>query len=263
MTVGILKGKRGIVFGVANDKSICWGIAEMAAKMGAELAFSYQNEVLKSRVESLATSIGSNMVFECDVRNDESIDKIFTQIEEKWGSLDFIVYGPAFSDKNELRGKYYMTSRQNFLTSLDISCYSLTAITRRAISLMKDGGSIIALSYLGSERVVPNYNVMGVAKSALECSVRYLAEDVGENNIRVNTISAGPVRTLASSGIGDFRSILGYTEQNAPLRRNITLEDVAGTAVFLLSDLSSGITGEMIHVDSGYHSIAVPKQIID
>lgn len=259
----ILKGKKGLVMGVANDKSIAWGIADALAQNGAELYFSYQGEVLKKRVEPLAQSIGSNNLFECDVQNDESIKSLFQNLEQKAGSIDFIVHSIAFSNKDELRGSICDTTRANFNMSMDISCYSLISIASYARKIMKHGGSIMTMTYYGAEKVVPNYNIMGVAKAALECSVKYLAADLGKMNIRVNAISSGPVRTLAASGIGDFKSVLGYNEQNSPLRRNVTLSDLGGCGVFLASDMSSGITGENIHVDSGYHTIGMSSIIKD
>ncbi len=262
--MNLLTGKIGLIMGVANDKSIAWGVAKAAHANGAKLIFSYQGEVLQKRVQPLAESVGSgDDVYECDVQTDESINKLFSAIEKKYGKLDFIVHSLAFSDKDELRGSICNTSRANFTMSMDISCYSLIAIANRAQNLMKDGGSIITMTYYGAEKVIPNYNIMGVAKAALECSVKYLAADLGAKNIRVNAISSGPIRTLAASGIGDFRGVLGYNEQNSPLRKNVTQEDVAGCGVFLLSGLSSGITGENIHVDSGYHVIGMPRKIVE
>lgn len=253
----LMKGKRGLIMGVANDKSIAWGIAQAVHAQGAELAFTYQGDVLKKRVEPLAESLGSDMVLPCDVTDAASIDATFEAIEKKWGKLDFLVHAIAFSDKNELKGRYVDTSLQNFLTSMHISCYSFTAIAKRAEVLMKDGGSLVTLTYYGAEKVMPHYNVMGVAKAALEASVQYLAVDLGKDNIRVNAISAGPIKTLAASGIGDFRYILKWNEYNSPLRRNTTIADVGGAGVFLLSDLGSGVTGENLHVDSGYHVVGM------
>ncbi len=246
--------------GVANERSIAWGIAKMASDHGAELAFSYQGEVLQKRVQPLADSIncGEN-VYECNVSNDESLDGLFEKLEEKWGKLDFVVHAIAFSDKNELKGSICGTSRANFNLSMDVSCYSLIAIAARAEKLMQNGGSITTLSYYGAEKVVPNYNIMGVAKAALECSVQYLASDLGEKGIRVNSISAGPIKTLAASGISDFKSILNYNEKNTPLKRNVSQEEVGGVAVFLMSDLASGVTGENIHCDAGAHVMGCPK----
>ncbi len=254
---GLMQGKRGLIMGVANDKSLAWGIASELAAHGAELAFTYQGDVLLKRVEPLASSVGSTFLIPCDVTRDEDLDQVFATIEKKWGKLDFVVHAIAYSDKEELKGPYYDTSRGNFLQAMDISCYSFTAIAKRAQSLMTEGGSLVTLSYYGAEKVMPHYNVMGVAKAALEASVRYLAVDLGNQNIRVNAISAGPVRTLASSAIGDFRYILKWNEHNAPLKRNTTLADVGGAGVYLLSDLSSGVTGEVLHVDSGYHVVGM------
>jgi len=259
MSSGLLSGKKGLIIGVANDKSIAWGISKLASDHGAQMAFSYQGEVLKKRVEPLALSIGSSTLVECDVTSDNNLDNLFEIIKDEFGLLDFVVHSVAFADKNELRGRYCDTSRAGFAMSMDISCYSLVAIAKRASELMINGGSIVTMTYFGAEKVIPNYNVMGVAKSALETSVQYLAADLGEKNIRINAISSGPIKTLAASGIGDFRSVLSYNQHNAPLRRNVTLEDVAGTAVYLLSDLSSGVTGENIHVDSGYNIIGMPR----
>lgn len=254
---GIMKGKRGLIMGVANDKSIAWGISKAVADQGAELAFTYQGEALLKRVTPLAASVGSDTVLECDVTNVESMDKVFAEIEKKWGGLDFVVHAIAFSDKNELKGKYVDTSLNNFLNSMNISVYSFTAVCQRAAKLMKNGGSLLTLTYYGAEKVMPHYNVMGVAKAALEASVRYLAVDLGGDNIRVNAISAGPIKTLAASGIGDFRYILKWNEYNAPLKRNTTIEDVGGSGVYLLSDLGKGTTGEILHVDSGYHVVGM------
>lgn len=252
-----LKGKRGLVMGVANDRSIAWGIASMAAESGAELAFTYQGEALEKRVRPLAEQVGSTLILPCDVTDEASIDEAFTAIEKEWGKIDFVVHAIAFSDKNELDGLYLNTTRANFLKTMDISVYSFTAVAQRAVPLMKEGGSLITLTYYGAERVMPHYNVMGVAKAALEASVRYLAADLGEKNIRVNAISAGPIKTLAASGIGDFRFILKWNELNAPLKRNVTIEDVGRSGLFLLSDLGSGVTGEVLHVDSGYHTVGM------
>lgn len=253
----LMKGKKGIVFGVANDKSIAWGITQKLAEQGAELALTYQGDALKKRVIPLGESIGVTQFHQVDSSDEDTIDTCFTEIEKAWGKLDFIVHSIAFSDKDELKGEYYHTSRANFLNTLDISCYSLTALVQRAVPLMRDGGSILTLSYYGAERVMPHYNVMGVAKAALEASVRYLAADLGKLNIRVNAISAGPIKTLAASGIGDFRYILRWNELNAPLGRNVTPEDVGSSALYLLSDLSSAVTGELHHVDAGYHTVGM------
>ena len=257
MTSDFLKGKRGLVMGVANDRSIAWGIAEAAAQNGAELAFTYQGDALLKRVKPLAEKVGANILLPCDVTNEESIDAAFKEIEKEWGEIDFIVHAIAFSDKNELDGLYLNTTRDNFLRTMDISVYSFTAVAQRAVPLMKDGGSLLTLTYYGAEQVMPHYNVMGVAKAALEASVKYLAADLGKDNIRVNAISAGPIKTLAASGIGDFRFILKWNELNAPLKRNVTIEDVGRSGLFLLSDLGSGVTGEILHVDSGYHTVGM------
>jgi enoyl-[acyl-carrier protein] reductase I len=253
----LMKGKRGLIMGVANNKSLAWGIAQAVHAQGAELAFTYQGDALKKRVVPLAESIGSDQTLYCDVTDAASIENVFDEIEKNWGSLDFVVHAIAYSDKNELTGQYIDTSAENFAMTMNISCYSFTAIARRARKLMKNGGSLLTLTYAGSERVMPHYNVMGVAKAALEASVRYLATDLGAENIRVNAISAGPVKTLAASGIGDFRYILKWNEYNAPLKRNTTIEDVGGSGVYLLSSLGSGTTGEVIHVDSGYHVVGM------
>ena len=253
-----LKGKRGLIMGVANDRSIAWGIAEAAMNNGAELAFTYQGEALAKRVKPLAERAGSNIVLPCDVTDEKSIDETFTKIKEEWGSLDFVVHAIAFSDKNELDGLYLDTSRENFQRTMDISVYSFTAVAQRAYPLMKEtGGSLLTLTYYGAERVMPHYNVMGVAKAALEASVRYLAADLGKDGVRVNAISAGPIKTLAASGIGDFRYILKWNEYNSPLRRNVTIQDVGGAGLFLLSDLGAGVTGEVMHVDAGYHTVGM------
>lgn len=255
----ILQGKKGLIMGVANNRSIAWGIAQEAHKYGAELAFTYQGEALQKRVEPLAESLGSNIVLPCDVTDQNSIDEVFKSLEKTWGKLDFLVHAIAYSDKEELRGRYVDTSKENFLNTMNISAYSLVAVTRGAENLLKKSGagSVITLSYYGAEKVVPHYNVMGVAKAALEASVRYLASDLGKDNIRVNGISAGPVKTLAASGIGDFRYIFKWNEYNSPLKKNITLEDAGGAAAFLLSDLSGGVTGETMHVDAGYHVVGM------
>jgi len=255
----ILQGKKGLIMGVANNRSIAYGIAQEAKKYGADLAFTYQGEALKKRVEPIANSFGSNIVLPCDVTDDNSIKQLFTKIEEEWGKLDFIVHAIAYSNKDELRGKYLDTSSDNFFNTMNISAFSLVKVAKAGESLLKksDSGSIITLSYYGSEKVMPHYNVMGVAKAALEASVRYLAMDMGKDNIRVNSISAGPVKTLAASGIGDFKLIFKWNEYNAPLRRNVSLEEVGGSAVFLLSDLAGGVTGENLHVDAGYHVVGM------
>jgi enoyl-[acyl-carrier protein] reductase I len=252
-----LRGKKYLIFGVANDKSIAYGIAENLAAAGATLAFAYQNEVLLKRVQPLADALGINNLYQCDVSSDVSLDAAFSHVKDAWGRVDGVVHAVAFSDKEELKGDYADTTRENFRNSLDISCYSFTAIARRAAALMPEGGSLITLSYYGAEKVMPHYNVMGVAKAALEASVRYLAADYGKRNIRVNGISAGPIRTLAAAGIGDFRYILKWNQYNAPLRRNVTQDEVGKAALFLLSELASGVTGEILHVDAGYHVVGM------
>ena len=249
----MMQGKRGVVMGVANKMSIAWGITEALYKAGAKIALTYQGDIMEKRVTPLGQEVNADLIVPCDVSDESSIDKAFDEISKKWGKIDFLVHSIAYSDKNELRGKYVDTSRENFRQTMEISCYSLVSTTRRAASLMKDGGSVITLSYYGAEKFIPHYNVMGVAKAALEASVRYLAADLGKHNIRVNAISAGPLKTLAASGIGDFKYIFKWNEENTPLRRNTTLEDVGGSALFLLSELGSGVTGEVLHVDSGYH----------
>ncbi len=253
----LMEGKRGLVMGVANNRSIAWGIARACAKHGAELAFTYQGDALKKRVIPLAESIDSNIVLPCDVTDPASIDAVFETLEKEWGSIDFIVHAIAFSDKEELTGRYVDTSAANFEKTMNISCYSFTAITQRAEKLMTDGGSLLTLTYYGAERVMPHYNVMGIAKAALEASVRYLAEDLGKKKIRVNAISAGPIKTLASAGIGDFRYILKWNELNSPLRRTVSIDEVGNAALFLLSDMGSGVTGEIQHVDCGYHVVGM------
>ena len=249
----LMKGKRGLVMGVANDHSIAWGVARMLAAEGAEMAFSYQGEAFGRRVAPLADSVGSNMLLDVDVTDAASMDAAFKRVEDEWGSLDFVVHAIAYSDKNELSGRYADTTRENFLRSMDISCYSLVDVARRAAPLMKNGGSIITMTYLGAQRVLPNYNVMGVAKAALEASVRYLANDLGPDGIRVNAVSPGPMRTLAGSAIGGARKVYKQTEENAPLRRNATLDNVGGAGLYLLSDLGAGTSGDVIFVDGGYH----------
>ena len=253
----LMDGKRGLIMGVANDRSIAWGIASTLAQHGAELAFTYQGDALLKRVKPLAEQVKAPLLLPCDVTDEASVDATFAAIEKEWGKLDFLVHSIAFSDKNELDGLYLDTTRANFLRTMDISCYSFTAVAQRAVPLMKDGGSLLTLSYYGAERVMPHYNVMGVAKAALEASVRYLAVDLGGRNIRVNAISAGPIKTLAASGIGDFRYILKWNELNAPLKRNVTIGEVGGAGLFLLSDLGTGVTGEVMHVDSGYHTVGM------
>lgn len=254
---GLMSGRRGLIMGVANDRSIAWGIAAACAAHGATLAFTYQGEALQKRVEPLAASVGSDLVLPCDVTDEPSIDAVFETLRDRWGGLDFLVHAIAWSDKEQLKGRYLDTTRDNFLKSLDISCWSFTAVCQRAVPLMGAGAAILTLTYLGAERVTPHYNVMGVAKAALEASVRYLAADLGPLGIRVNAISAGPIKTLAASGIGDFRYILKWNQYNSPLRRNVTIEDVGGAGVYLLSDLSSGVTGEVHHVDCGYHVVGM------
>jgi enoyl-[acyl-carrier protein] reductase I len=255
----LMGGKRGLVMGVANDRSIAWGIAKSLHEHGAELAFTYQGEALGKRVRPLAGSLGSDLVVEADVTSEESLDRVFAEIERHWGRLDFLVHAIAFSDKNELTGKYVVTSRANFLRTMEISCFSFTDVCRRAVPLMTQGGSLLTLTYFGAERVMPHYNVMGVAKAALEASVRYLAADLGGDNIRVNAISAGPIKTLAAYGIGDFHYILKWNQLNSPLQRNVTIEDVGGAGLYLLSDLSAGVTGEVHHVDCGYHVVGMKR----
>ena len=254
---GLMAGKRGLVMGVANDRSIAWGIARAVAEHGAELAFTYQGEALEKRVRPLADSIGSDLVLPCDVTDGDSMAAAFDAIEERWGGLDFAVHAIAYSDKDQLKGRYVDTTRDNFQRTMDISCYSFTEMCRRAAAIMTNGGSLLTLTYYGAERVMPHYNVMGVAKAALEASVRYLAVDLGGQGIRVNAISAGPIKTLAASGIGDFRHILKWNELNSPLRRNVTTEEVGSTGLYLLSDLGSAVTGETHHVDSGYHVVGM------
>lgn len=257
-SVKLLKGKNGLIMGVANDKSIAYGIASMAASMGANLHFSYQAEMLRKRVEPLADGLGfGGNIIECDVSDEAAVQRTFAELAGRISKLDFIVHAIAFSDKNELRGRYLDTSRANFLNTMDISCFSLASVCKHAEGLMGEGGSVLTLSYYGAEKAIPNYNVMGVAKAALEASVRYLANDLGPKNIRVNAISAGPIRTLAAAGISDFRSMLKAGEQANPLRRNTTLEDVAGAAMYALSDLGSGMTGEVVHVDCGFHTVGM------
>ena len=255
--MGIMDGKRGLIMGVANKQSMAWGIAQACSEQGAEMAFSYQGDALKKRVGPLAESIGCDTILECDVTNEVSMDKLFSDLENKWGKIDFVVHAIGFSDKNELRGRYVDTTAENFRMTMDISVYSFTAVAQRAEKIMNEGGSMLTLTYYGAEQVMPHYNVMGVAKAALEASIKYLAEDLGKDGIRVNAISAGPVKTLAASGIGDFRYILKWNELNSPLRRNINIDDVGKSAMYLLSDLSSGVTGENLHVDAGYHVVGM------
>ncbi len=257
---GLMQGKRGLIMGLANDKSLAWGIAQKLHEAGAELAFSYQGEALEKRVRPLAASLGSDFLIDCDVSSMDALDTAFSQLAARWPTIDFVVHAIGFSDKNELRGKYVDTSLDNFLMTLNISAYSLVAVTQRAAAMMPEGGAILTLSYYGAEKVVPHYNVMGVAKAALETSVKYLANDLGPVGIRVNAISAGPIKTLAASGIGDFRYILKWNELNSPLRRNVTIEDVGGAGLYLLSNLSSGVTGETHHVDAGYHVVGMKQE---
>lgn len=253
----LMKGKRGLIMGVANNRSIAWGIAKACKDAGAELAFTYQGDALKKRVAPLADQLDAFMAGHCDVTDPDTIDAVFDNIEKEWGKLDFVVHCIAYADKDELAGRYVDTTAENFSKSMFISCYSFTAIAQRAEKLMTDGGSLLTLTYYGAERVMPHYNVMGVAKAALETSVRYMAEDLGKKNIRVNAISAGPIKTLAASGIGDFRYILKWNEYNSPLRRTVTIEEVGDSAVYFLSDYSRGVTGEVHHVDSGYHIVGM------
>jgi enoyl-[acyl-carrier protein] reductase I len=257
---GLMAGKRGLIMGLANDKSLAWGIAQKLHEAGAELAFSYQGEALEKRVRPLAASLGSDFLIDCDVSSMDALDAAFAALAARWPTIDFVVHAIGFSDKNELRGKYVDTSLDNFLLTMNISAYSLVAVAQRAARMMLDGGSLLTLSYYGAEKVIPHYNVMGVAKAALETSVRYLANDLGPANIRVNAISAGPIKTLAASGIGDFRYILKWNELNSPLRRNVTIEDVGGSGLYFLSDLSSGVTGEVHHVDAGYHVVGMKQE---
>ncbi|KZY40491.1 enoyl-ACP reductase, partial [Roseovarius sp. HI0049] len=257
MSNTLMAGKRGLIMGLANDKSIAWGIARACAEAGAELAFSYQGDALKKRVAPLAEQLGSNLVLPCDVSDMDSVDALFAELEKTWGKIDFLVHAIGFSDKTELRGRYVDTSRTNFLNTMDISVYSFTAVAQRAEKMMNEGGAMLTLTYYGAEQVMPHYNVMGIAKAALEASVMYLAEDLGKDGIRVNAISAGPIKTLAASGIGDFRYILKWNELNSPLRRNVTIDDVGKASLYLLSDLGSGTTGEVLHVDAGYHVVGM------
>ncbi|HEX5644531.1 MAG TPA: enoyl-ACP reductase FabI [Erythrobacter sp.] len=264
---GLMNGKRGLIMGLANDKSLAWGIAKKLAEHGAELAFSYQGEALEKRVRPLAAELGSDFLIPCDVSDMAALDAAFEALKARWDRLDFVVHAIGFSDKNELRGKYVDTSLENFLLTMNISAYSLVAVAQRAAAMMppldeegNGGGSILTLTYYGAEKVIPHYNVMGVAKAALETSVKYLANDLGPQGIRVNAISAGPIKTLAASGIGDFRYILKWNEYNSPLRRNVTIEDVGGSGLYFLSDLSSGVTGETHHVDAGYHVVGMKQE---
>lgn len=260
MGAGIMQGKRGLIMGVANNKSLAWGIAQACAEQGAELAFTYQGEALGKRVLPLADSVNSDIVMECDVTDADSIDAVFATLEEKWGKLDFLVHAIGYSDKAELRGRYVDTTAENFTRTMDISIYSFTAVVQRAEKMMPDGGSCLTLTYYGAEKVMPHYNVMGVAKAGLEASVKYMAMDLGPKNIRVNALSAGPVKTLAASGIGDFRYIMKWNELNSPLRRNVTQTEVGKSGMYLLSDLSTGVTGENHHVDAGYHVVGMKAE---
>jgi len=257
---GLMDGKRGLIMGLANDKSLAWGIAQKLGEQGAQMAFSYQGDALRKRVGPLAEQLGSDFLIDCDVSDMAALDWTFDALKERWQTIDFLVHAIGFSDKNELRGKYVDTSLDNFLMSMNISVYSFTAAARRARDMMPDGGSLLTLTYYGAEKVIPHYNVMGLAKSALETSVKYLAMDLGPENIRVNAISAGPIKTLAASGIGDFRYILKWNEYNSPLRRNVTIEDVGGAGLYLLSDLAAGVTGEIHHVDAGYNVIGMKAE---
>jgi enoyl-[acyl-carrier protein] reductase I len=257
---GLMDGKRGLIMGLANEKSLAWGIAQRLREHGAEMAFSYQGEALAKRVLPLAEQLGSDFTFDCDVGDMAALDEAFARLKERWETIDFVVHAIGFSDKSQLRGKFYDTTLDNFLMTMNISAYSLVAVTRRARAMMPNGGSILTLTYYGAEKVVPHYNVMGVAKAALETSVRYLANDLGPENIRVNAISAGPIQTLAARGIGDFNYILKWNQLNSPLRRNVTIEDVGGAGLYMLSDLSSGVTGEVHHVDCGYHLVGMKQE---
>jgi enoyl-[acyl-carrier protein] reductase I len=257
---GIMAGKRGLIMGLANDRSLAWGIAKQLGDHGAELAFSYQGEAIEKRVRPLAEQLGSDLLVDCDVSDMSALDRTFEQLQKRWDSLDFVVHAIGFSDKNELRGKYVETSLENFLLTMNISVYSFVAVAQRARAMMSPGGSLLTLSYYGAEKVIPHYNVMGVAKAALETSVKYLAADLGPDGIRVNAISAGPIKTLAASGIGDFRYIMKWNEYNSPLRRNVTIEDVGGAGLYLCSDLASGVTGEIHHVDAGYNVVGMKAE---
>lgn len=257
----MLSGKVGLIMGLANEKSISWGIAKVCNNHGAKFAISYQNEILAKRVKPLAEELKSDLLIECDISDEKSIDKAFELIKKQYGQIDFFVHAIAFSDKNELKGRYVDTSRSNFLNTLDVSCYSFVYTSKKAAEILKPGGSILTLTYYGAEKVIPNYNVMGIAKAALESSVKYIAADLGELDIRVNAISAGPIKTLAAAGIGDFRSMLKFNEENSPLKKNVTIYDVGNTAAFLLSDLSSSITGEIIFVDAGYNVLGSPRSL--
>jgi enoyl-[acyl-carrier protein] reductase I len=255
-----MQGKRGLIMGLANDRSLAWGIAQAVAQQGAELAFSYQGDALEKRVRPLAEQLGSDLLVDCDVSEMHALDRTFAALKERWETLDFIVHAIGFSDKNELRGKFVETSLQNFLMTMNISVYSFVAVAQRARAMMRPGGSLLTLTYYGAEKVIPHYNVMGVAKAALETSVKYLAMDLGPEGLRVNAISAGPIKTLAASGIGDFRYIMKWNELNSPLRRNVTIEDVGGAGLYLLSDLAAGVTGEIHHVDAGYNVVGMKAE---
>lgn len=257
MTTGLMEGKKGLILGLANDKSIAWGIASALHNSGAKMAFTYQGEALEKRVRPLAASLGESLVLPCDVTKEETLDALFETLEKEWGKLDFVVHAVAFSDKNELKGRYSDTTLANFLNTMHISCYSFTDICRRAAKIANPGASFVTMTYYGAEKVLPNYNVMGVAKAALEASVMYLARDLGTQGIRVNAVSAGPIKTLAASGVGDFRLILNWNEYNSPLHRNITTDDVGKSTLYLLSELASGVTGEILHVDAGYNKIGM------
>jgi enoyl-[acyl-carrier protein] reductase I len=257
---GMMKGKRGLIMGLANDRSLAWGVAKALGDQGAELAFSYQGEALERRVAPLAEQVGSDLLIDCDVSDMPALDRAFDQLKERWETMDFVLHAIGFSDKNELRGKFVDTSLDNFLLTMNVSCYSFVAVAQRARAMMPNGGSLLTLSYYGAEKVIPHYNVMGLAKAALEASVKYLAMDLGPEGIRVNAISAGPIKTLAASGIGDFRYILKWNEYNSPLRRNVTIEDVGGAGLYLLSDLASGVTGEIHHVDAGYNVVGMKAE---
>ncbi|HEY5721207.1 MAG TPA: enoyl-ACP reductase FabI [Allosphingosinicella sp.] len=257
---GMMKGKRGLIMGLANDRSLAWGVAKALGDQGAELAFSYQGEALERRVAPLAEQVGSDFLLDCDVSDMPALDRAFDRLKERWETIDFVLHAIGFSDKNELRGKFVDTSLENFLLTMNISCYSFVAVAQRARAMMPNGGSLLTLSYYGAEKVIPHYNVMGLAKAALEASVKYLAMDLGPEGIRVNAISAGPIKTLAASGIGDFRYILKWNEYNSPLRRNVTIEDVGGAGLYLLSDMASGVTGEIHHVDAGYNVVGMKAE---
>jgi enoyl-[acyl-carrier protein] reductase I len=257
---GLMKGKRGLIMGLANDRSLAWGIAQKLSEAGAELAFSYQGEALEKRVRPLAASLGSDLLIDCDVSDMAALDKGFETLAARWPTIDFVVHAIGYSDKTELRGGYVDTSLENFLTTMNISVYSFVAVAKRASAMMPNGGALLTLTYYGAEKVIPHYNVMGVAKAALEASVKYLAVDLGRDNIRVNALSAGPIKTLAASGIGDFRYIMKWNEYNSPLKRNVTIEDVGGAGLYLLSNLASGVTGETHHVDAGYHVIGMKAE---